>query len=257
MAVVDGSFGHPLKLEENASIPLAGGIAQHGYQCGMVWGAALAAGAEAYRCFGAGPRAQTVAVMAAQRIVAAFRASNNAVNCLDITGIDKTSSNREMTTYFFLKGGVVKCFRMAARYAPVAFTEINTALAAEHVEPPAPPVSCAAVLAQKMGASELHTVMASGLAGGIGLSGGGCGALGAAVWIIAMNSLEESGDQLGFDERFQDPRALEAIDRFLTCTGSEFECSRIVGRRFEDVGDHVSYLRDGGCSEIIDALAAV
>jgi hypothetical protein len=255
MAVVDGSYGHPMKLEENAALPLAGGIMQRGYQCGMVWGAALAAGAEAYRRFGAGPRAQTEAVMVARGIVDVFRASNNAVDCLDITGINKSSSNREMTTYFFLKGGVIKCFRMAARYAPVAFSEINTSLAEEHVEPPSPPVSCAAVLAQKMGVSDMHTIMAAGLAGGIGLSGGGCGALGAAVWFIAMNTLKESVDQLGFEDRFEDPRASDAIDRFMRCTGSEFECSKIVGRRFEDIGDHASYLRDGGCSEIIEALA--
>jgi hypothetical protein len=256
MAVVDGSFGQPMKLEENAAMPLAGGIMQRGYQCGMIWGAALAAGAEAYRRFGAGPQAETEAVMAARGIVDAFRASNNAVNCLDITGIDKSSSNRQMTTYFLLKGGVVKCFRMAARYAPVAFSEINTALAEERVKPPSPPVSCAAVLAQKMGVSDMHTVMAAGLAGGIGLSGGGCGALGAAVWFIAMNTLKESVDQLGFEDRFEDPRASDAIDRFTKCTDSEFECSKIVGRRFEDIGDHADYLRSGGCSKIIEALAA-
>jgi hypothetical protein len=39
------------------------------------------------------------------------------------------------------------------------------------------------------------------------------------------------------------------------CLTQLFECSRIIGRRFEDIGDHASYLRDGGCSEIIDALA--
>jgi hypothetical protein len=49
MSVVDGSFDHPLKLEEKATIPLAGGIVNQGYQCGMIWGATLAAGAQAYR----------------------------------------------------------------------------------------------------------------------------------------------------------------------------------------------------------------
>jgi hypothetical protein len=36
MSVVDCSFDHPLKLEEEATIPLAGGIANQGYQCGML-----------------------------------------------------------------------------------------------------------------------------------------------------------------------------------------------------------------------------
>ena len=36
----------------------------------------------------------------------------------------------------------------------------------------------------------------------------------------------------------------------------EFECSEIVGRRFENIDDHATYLHDGGCSEIIEALAS-
>ena len=49
MSVVDGSFDHPLALEEHATLPLAGGIEQMGFQCGQLWGAALAAGAQAHR----------------------------------------------------------------------------------------------------------------------------------------------------------------------------------------------------------------
>ena len=47
MSVVDGSFDYPLALEEHATLPLAGGIEQMGFQCGQLWGAALAAGAGA------------------------------------------------------------------------------------------------------------------------------------------------------------------------------------------------------------------
>lgn len=46
-------------------MPFAGGIMQRGYQCGMIWGAALAAGAEAHRLHGPGPQAETAAIMAA------------------------------------------------------------------------------------------------------------------------------------------------------------------------------------------------
>jgi hypothetical protein len=38
---------------------------QHGYQCGMIWGATLAAGAQAYRLLGPGPQAETAAIIAA------------------------------------------------------------------------------------------------------------------------------------------------------------------------------------------------
>ena len=42
---------------------LAGGILGSGYQCGMLWGGALAAGAQAYRCYGAGARAEVEALL--------------------------------------------------------------------------------------------------------------------------------------------------------------------------------------------------
>jgi len=66
-----------------------------------------------------------------------------------------------------------------------------------------------------------------------------------------MNSLNEGVGKI----EFQNPSALDAIDRFMKCTDNEFECSKIVGRRFENVDDHAGYLRDGGCSEIIEVLA--
>ena len=167
---------------------------QHGYQCGMVWGAALAAGARAYQLFGPGPSSETQAIVAAQGVVESFRVLNNSVDCHGITGIDRSSSLMEMIKYFFLKGGLIGCLRRSARYAPVAFREIDTALSDKRGKAPAPPVSCTALLAQEMGASDLHTVMASGLAGGIGLSGGGCGALGAAIWIDRMNNPKQGAD---------------------------------------------------------------
>ena len=234
-------------------MPLAGGILQHGYQCGMIWGATLAAGAQAYRLLGSGPQAESKAIFAAQGIVESFRAQNNNINCLEITGLDNSSSTMQMMTYFFIKGGIIGCFRRAARYAPVAFNEINTVFVEKHVEAPSHPVSCSAILAQKMGVSDMHTVMAAGFAGGIGLSGGACGALGAAIWIIGMNSLQEGASIKAND--FKSPKAIEAIDRFMKCTDSKFECSEIVGRRFENIDDHAGYLRDGGCSKIIEVLA--
>jgi len=234
-------------------MPFVGGIMQHGYQCGMIWGATLAAGAQAYRLYGSGPQAETRAIIAAQRLVESFNDRNKNINCLEITELNKSSSTMKLIKYFLVKGGAIDCFRMAARYAPVAFREINFALSEKHTEIPSPPVGCAAMLAQKMGVSELRMVMAAGLAGGIGLSGGACGALGAAIWIIGMNSSKERDGKIDYN----DPKAVDAIERFLKCSDYEFECSEIVGRRFENISDHAAYLRDGGCSEIIKELASL
>ncbi len=240
-----------MESEEHAVQPLAGGIVQHGYQCGMIWGAALAAGAEAYRLFGSGPEAERRAVVAARRLFDAFQALNRHTDCFDITSVDNQSSTLKMITVFLIKGQTIGCFRMAARYAPVALRKINAAMSEPTAEAPPAPASCAAMLARRMGASEQHAVMAAGLAGGIGLSGGACGALGAAIWIEGMKVLEEGGKV-----PYKSPRALASIGRFLKCTDNEFECTKIAGRKFESVDDHAGYLRDGGCAKVLDVLAA-
>ncbi len=237
--------------EERAVQPLAGGIVQHGYQCGMLWGSTLAAGAEAHRLFGAGPQAETRAIVAARRLLDAFQAQNRYTDCFDITDIDDHSSTLKMVTVFLIKGKTIGCLRMAARYAPVALREIDAAMSEPTLEASPAPVSCAAMLARRMGASDQHAVMAAGLAGGIGLSGGACGALGAAIWIDGLNVLEAGGKV-----PFKSPSAVDVIDKFLKCTDYEFECTRIAGRKFESIGDHAGYLRDGGCAKVLDVLAA-
>jgi len=251
--VINREFGQPLPDEEHAVMPMAGGIMQHGYQCGMIWGATLAAGAQAYRLYGPGPLAETRTIVAARGIVESFRALTNEINCFEITDIDNKSSTMKMLYVFLIKGKTIGCFRMSARYAPIAFNAINSAFSEKDVEVPSPPVSCAALLAKKMGASEMHTVMASGLAGGIGLCGGACGALGAALWIDGMRRNKQKDRKTAL----KDPAALGVIERFLKLTGYRFECTEITGRRFENPAEHAAFLREGGCKEVIEVLAAV
>jgi hypothetical protein len=234
-------------------LPLAGGIEAMGFQCGQLWGAALAAGAQAHRLYGPGPQAQAAAVAAAQRLIARFTASYQSINCLDVTGLNWKKAKTAEFIGYFLKGGVFKCFFMSANYARAARSEMDAIFSGGRIEAPAPPVSCAALLAEKMGASDQHQVMAAGFAGGIGLSGGACGALGAAIWLIEMSQIQKDGGKFVF----QRPEAEAAINRFVESTAIEFECAKIVGRKFADVADHAAYLREGGCAKVIEALAAV
>lgn len=254
MSVVDGSFDHTLEPEESAAGPLMGGFMNYGYQCGMLWGATLAAGAEAYQRYGTGSGAETAAMLAAEKLVETFRARNkNECNCLEITEMNFRGKNGAFPKKFLLKGGPLYCFLLSAGYAKEAADDIDTALSKNPMEAHACPTSCTAMLIQRMGGSDMHAVMAAGYAGGIGLSGGACGALGAAIWMLGMNCIEEGvGDQLWDSEVFQS-WAADMIDRFISTAG-EFECTEIVGRGFENIDDHASYLRDGGCSEVIEAL---
>ena len=218
----------------------------------MIWGAVLSAGRQAFQRYGATPQAEAQAVAAAQKLTERFRALNKNINCVEITELDRSSTKMQMATYFLLKGGFFGCCRRVAKYASAALTEIETSLAELVSEVPPQPVSCASLLARKLGASELHAVMASGFAGGIGLCGGGCGALGAAMWLF---SLERSRAPERKAE-FRNPKLEALVERFLKLTGYRFECSEIVGRTFSDAEDHAGYLRAGGCAELLEQLAA-
>ncbi len=252
MSVVDASFDNPLRLEEKATMILAGGVANQGYQCGMLWGAALAAGAQAYQLLGSGPQAEAAAMIATQKLVASFGSrTKNEINCHEITEMNFQGENAVLPILKFLaKGGPIGCFRMAARYAPEVRKVINTALSEATFEAPSPPISCTALLAEKMGVSEKHVVMAAGLAGGIGFSGGACGALGAAIWVTGI---DHTGEEIGLN--ITNSWASEVIESFLESSDYEFECAKIVGRKFDDVNDHANYLCNGGCSKIIETLA--
>jgi hypothetical protein len=251
MGVVDRSFDQPLKLEETAAMQLAGGIMGSGYQCGMLWGGALAAGAQAYRLFGAGARAEAEALIASQKLVEVFRARAKEINCAEITEMEWKKPSKGQVVKFIAKGGPIGCFRLAADYGQIAFDTINHTLGEKHMDAPAQPASCTALLAQKMGVSEIHVVMAAGLGGGIGLSGGACGALGAAIWFKGINTLKNVG-KLSFN--LTAPSA--ELEKFLAASDYEFECAKIVGRKFENVADHANYVRGGGCAKIIEELAA-
>jgi hypothetical protein len=189
------------------------------------------------------------ALVAAQRIVDSFIALYGSIDCRAITGVDFMSgSAREVVRYFRNNG--TRCFRMAAQYSPVAFSHIATSLAGPQPEPPEPPLSCAAETCRRLGAAEMHVVMASGLAGGVGLSGDACGALAAAVWVRDLEDRRHGARKTGF----ANPRAAELVDRFAAGTDGEFLCSAIVGRRFENVGDHAAHLHGGGCAGILETL---
>ena len=250
LRVLNEAYDERKQLEEKGSAPLAGGIMQYGYQCGMIWGAVLAAGARAYDLFGPGPEAETRAVMAAQKLVDEFQSCTGEINCLEITDLDSSSSALKMLYVFLIKGKTFSCFGLSGEYAPKAFNVINNVFSEKDIQIPSAPISCTAELARKMGASEKHVVMAAGLAGGIGLCGGGCGTLGTAIWLMTMNK--------GLDTKmeFKDPKAMELIENaFLPNTDYEFECSDIVDRKFENIDDHAKFIQDGGCSKLIDALA--
>ncbi|MGB5321727.1 C-GCAxxG-C-C family (seleno)protein, partial [Lutimonas sp.] len=114
-------------------------------------------------------------------------------------------------------------------------------------------VSCATEVAQKMGASEKEMVMVAGFAGGLGLSGSGCGALSAALWMNALNWCREH--KVG--SAIEDPKAKELMRVFAAFTDDRYLCEEISQTHFTTVKAHTDYIKNGGCSELIDVLSEV
>jgi len=251
MSVLDRRFEDPMPAEERAVMPLAGGVAQQGHQCGLLWGATLSAGAESFRRYGAGEKAERAAMAAAHRLTKTLRGCTGHIDCLEITETDWT--NKLSMLKNLLRGGPVACMRLSGKFTKAAVAEIEDSLDETETGTPACAscsVSCASRFVRRLGLPAKHAVMAAGLAGGIGMSGGGCGVLGAAIWVNEMLNGKE-GD--AYDK--VNARAGELIDTFLKCSDYEMTCSQIVGQKFESIDEHAEYVQSGGCADIIEALA--
>ncbi|WP_273565677.1 C-GCAxxG-C-C family protein [Maribacter halichondriae] len=182
--ILNREFGHPKEHEERAMNPMAGGIINHGHQCGMIWGAALAVGAESYRKHENLDRAVATAITATQGVVESFIKESGATNCRDIIGYDLTSKIGMAKFMLKVTSQGMKnshCFNLAEQWAPEA-VETATKGLSENVNIQQKPLSCASQVVKQMGGSDEEMVTVAGFAGGLGLSGEACGALSAAIW---------------------------------------------------------------------------
>jgi hypothetical protein len=251
--ILNREFGYPIETEERAADPLCGGLMQRGYQCGMLWGAALAVGAESFRRNDDCGRAIAIAITATQHLMESFSNSNRAksVNCLDITRCD-WSSKLSMVKYFF-SGRFLYCFNLAEKWAPEAIQSATEGLSHDQTDFPQRPISCASEIAQKMGASDEEMVIVAGFAGGLGLSGNACGALSAAIW---MNTLAWCRKHSGKSPPlFNNPNATKILQAFYDATDSEMLCHKITGQCFKTLDDHTEFIQNGGCDTLMNVLA--
>jgi len=253
--LLNNEFDNVKPKEETASDLLAGGVAQKGYQCGMLWGGALAIGTEAYRKFDDKNMAIASAINASKLLVESFQKRTRTVNCRDIAKVEW--ENKFDFAIYILKtiaqGFVYSpCFNLIAKWTPEAVEAANKGLT-ENIVYNQPCVSCSTELVKKMGATEEESVMVAGFAAGIGLSGNACGALGAAIW-YKMLELGKKNPEL--TQKFMDnPDAKKVLRAFYMQTDSEMLCKNICKRTFNSIDEHSEYIKNGGCSELIEALA--
>ncbi|WP_297760509.1 C-GCAxxG-C-C family (seleno)protein [uncultured Muriicola sp.] len=247
--ILNREFGHQKELEERAADSLAGGIMQKGHQCGMLWGASLAVGAEAYRTCEDQNKAIAVAVNATQKIMTSFSKRENTINCSDITHCD-FSNKLSMAKYFF-SGRFLHCFNLAEQWAPEAVKSAIEGVSNKEILSANECMSCATEVARKMGASDEEMIMVAGFAGGLGLSGAACGALSAAIW---MKSLIWCREELK-KSPLKNPYSKKTLNIFYQATNSKILCSDITGEHFESIDEHTKFIKNGGCGKLIETLA--
>ncbi|MEA3462769.1 MAG: C-GCAxxG-C-C family (seleno)protein, partial [Bacteroidota bacterium] len=247
--ILDREFGHPLDEEEKAIDPLAGGILQQGYQCGMLWGASMALGAEAFRRKEDQTQVTALTILATQHVMKSFEGRTSSIECEDITQCDFT--NKKSFLKYMLSGKFVGCFILAGKWAPEALEAAKEGLKLDQADLPQQSLSCASEVVRKMGASEEEASLVAGFAGGLGLSGSGCGALAAAVW---MNALIHNRKQTGKSANY-DPSTDLTLNAFYEETDYEMQCDKICGQRFETIEEHTEFLKNGGCKKLIEVLA--
>lgn len=178
-----------------------------------------------------------------------FLNSSKSIECEEITNTD--FNNKFGLAKYMFTGKMFVCFNLAARWAPEAIKTAHEGLSVKLSTNAKQTKSCASEVIKKMGGNDEEAVMVAGFAGGIGLSGNGCGALGAAIWKITLE-LVKTGD---WKYTLSNQTFDNILEKFYEASDYEMECSKICGKQFKTVEEHTEYINNGGCSKIIDVLA--
>lgn len=247
--IVNREFGHLNNDHERALDPMAGGILQQGYQCGMLWGVSMAVGAEAYRRTDNLDNAIALSIKATQLVVESLIKRVDSIDCGDISECDWQS--KKSIAKHMITGKVFFCFKLVEKWAPEAIEVAYEGLSFDQNLLPDHCISCASEVARKMGATDEEMVMMSGFAGGIGLSGDACGALGAAIWMKTLKELIRKNKKPGLSNPIWDKQ----LKDFYEATDYEMLCNKITGKQFETLDEHTEFIKNGGCEKLIYILA--
>lgn len=247
--LLNREFGHPNDEAERAIDPLAGGILQQGYQCGMLWGASMAVGAESYRQNKNQGQVFSKSIAATRHIMDSFVNQTNSIECEDITKTD--FSNKWSFAKYMLSGNFVSCFTLTGKWAPEAIQAAKDALSDDQSEKDFELMSCASEVVKEMGGNKEEAAIVSGFAGGLGLSGNACGALAAAIWKTALEAIKKGK----YKPSYTDPVSEKILIKFYEETDYKMECHEICGKRFKNVEEHTEFINNGGCKNLIKVLA--
>ena len=252
--LLNREFGNNKDEVERATDPMAGGLMQKGHQCGMLWGASLGVGTEAYRRSQNKDDAIRIAIIATQKLLESFSKRTNTINCRDIT-------HTNMDSFFGLTKYMIKtmlqgmnnstCFNLAENWLPEAIQSAKEGLSQEQSDTAQKTISCASEVVKNMGATEEEQTMVAGFAGGLGLSGNACGALSAAIWMNSLKWLKKNPHKSAFKNK----NAKATLKIFKTQTNSQLLCHNICQQKFKTIEEHTEFIRNGGCSKLIESLS--
>ena len=236
-------------------IPLRVVYMRKGHQCGMLWGASLAVGAEATHRTSSINEARTLAITTTQGVVDSFVRRTNTVNCKEITGVDQ--STLLGLVKFMIKTLATGmddslCFNLAEAWAPEAIASGKEGLEEKSNDHCDNQVNCASLVAEGLGASKEEATMVAGFAGGLGLSGKGCGALATAIWYKTLQWCRENPGKR--PPMFINKDISNLIKVFEKSTKGELECQKITGQTFDNTSAHSAFIHSGGCKELIASL---
>lgn len=248
--LLNREFGNNSDIDEQALDPLAGGILQKGQQCGMLWGAAMAVGREAYHMTTDHNIALALALKASQDLVASFEANAPSVNCRAIT---RTDFSKKFQMFRYMLFRAKNCFNLAELWAPEAVEAAKRGLSIEINKLPGMRTSCASEVINNMGGNNEEMVAVSGFSGGIGLSGNACGALAAAIWKNTKKWMEANPEQSAYNN----PAAQKTYRGFYEMSKGELVCHKICGKKFSTPEAHAEFISKGGCKDLIETLASI
>jgi C_GCAxxG_C_C family probable redox protein len=261
-------FGFEEPSYEQAIHVFSGGFMHLGHACGLLTGAALAAGFRARSQLEDEESITEATLNATIQITEAFPELTGSINCREITDISFSTFGGKLK--YLQQGKGKMCGRLHLKWASQAHDLIEKTLAEfDKHKSTGRCENCAVITMKRLVNSGIvkneDSVLVAGLAGGIGLSGNVCGALAAGVFAVAANSYlskknKKRDSQLkGAVHEFfgTKNRGLPAQIRlaFIDKFGSEL-CVEISKKRFENISDHSSFIQNGGCSEVIEQISS-
>lgn len=234
---------------------LAGGINNNGSTCGVIWGGSLnlaimhRAASQSWDISN-----EINLIHDVQKFVNSFEQKFGSPLCRDRTSLDLKKFTGKIGLLIPSKAkGCVRQTAWGMNY--VLESKVNSSdspiKSIDHCS-----TSIFEEIKNRIGISDLYLQqLSTGLSGGIGLSGGGCAALSAAIMLLGLkfgNKSIKDGKRRN-PLRLASPKFIKSANKLIKLFKEKFgslECRDITNTTFEDIENFNEYRSKGRCNEI-------